>query len=55
MARALTLPGVSRRRLIAVRPINKVLTVMSEFGDNLPASVVIYALAAILTLAYGVR
>lgn len=52
MTRALrTAPS---RRLSAVHPVNKVLIVMSEFGDNLPASVVIYALAAIFTVVYVV-
>ena len=41
------------RRLLAVRPIDKLLTLMSEFGDRLPASVVVYALAAILTVGYA--
>jgi hypothetical protein len=36
-----------------VRPITKLLTAMSAFGDKLPASVVIYALAAVFTVVYA--
>ena len=42
------------RRLLAVRPLDKLLIVMSEFGENLPASVVIYAVAAIVAITYAV-
>jgi hypothetical protein len=38
-----------------VRPIDKLLARMSEFGDGLPASVVIYALAAICMVLYILR
>ncbi len=44
-----------RTSSICVRPIDKLLARMSEFGDGLPASVVIYALAAICMVLYILR
>jgi hypothetical protein len=49
-----TLPTARASRLPAVRPINNLLSKMSEFGDKLPASVVIYALAAVVTVVFTI-
>jgi hypothetical protein len=38
-----------------VHTFNKLLISMSEFGDNLPASTVIYALVAIVAMVYAAR
>jgi hypothetical protein len=38
-----------------VQTINRVLISMSEFGDNLPASTVLYALALVAIAIYAVR
>ena len=52
-------PGALRTacafRLLAVHTIKHLLVSMSEFGDKLPASTVIYALAAIVATLYTVR
>jgi hypothetical protein len=40
------------RRLAVVPPIKRVLIAMSEFGDRLPASTVVYALAAVGAVMY---
>ena len=50
----MTLPTATASRLLAVHPITKLLAAMSKFGDNLPASIVIYALAAVVTVVYAV-
>jgi hypothetical protein len=41
------------RRQPAVHTINRLLISMSEFGDKLPASTVVYALAAICGFLYA--
>jgi hypothetical protein len=38
-----------------VQTINRLLLTMSEFGDNLPASTVIYAVVAIVATVYTAR
>jgi hypothetical protein len=38
-----------------VHTINRLLLSMSEFGDNLPASTVIYAVVAIVAMVYTAR
>jgi hypothetical protein len=52
-------PGALRTacafRLLAVHTINRLLLAMSEFGDNLPASTVIYAVVAIVATVYTAR
>jgi hypothetical protein len=40
---------------VAVHTLKHLLISMSEFGDKLPASTVIYALAAIAATLYTVR
>jgi hypothetical protein len=52
-------PGALRTacafRLLAVQTINRLLLSMSEFGDKLPASTVIYAAVAIVATVYTAR
>jgi hypothetical protein len=48
------LPTAPPSRRPAMRSITKLLSAMSEFGDHLPASVVIYALVAVGTIVYAV-